>query len=335
MREKWERRATEVNASIATTAADAPAMPRLKAQRKYAVARVARLNSPIVPRLEQCGQESLPVVCGCGPVGAKKTCRQWWLCVACRARRSPSLGRDIRTGLDAALSEARAEWGRNGGRGMEPQIRLLTLTAAHTGDLIADKASIADGWRTLYKRMHDDYGEKFPYVGVWEVTPGTDGLGHVHLHLAVVWRYRDFWRIREQWERACPTSRYLDIKKRKDGKESSPSSVGKYLGKYLSKGVDVNGFDGTLRAEVAAAFYNQRSVITSVRFWRRYRKCCSKCGTGFRLETEDERRAREERDGTATRLIVREPPPQPPRMPVELQLGWAFDVVQRRAPTDG
>jgi hypothetical protein len=131
--------------------------------------------------------------------------------------------------------------------------------------------------------MHEDYGA-FSYVGVWEVTPGRDGLGHVHMHVAVVWRYRDWKRIREQWERACPTSNYLDImERRKDGRDSSPTSVAAYLGKYLSKGVDTAGFDGRMRAEVSAAFYNQRSVLASIGFWRREPKCCAKCRERYRL----------------------------------------------------
>jgi len=148
---------------------------------------------------------------------------------------------------------------------------------------VADQGALADGWRKLYKRMHDDYGS-FPYVGVWEVTRGRDGLGHVHMHVAVVWRYRDWSRIREQWLRACPTSQYLTfVAKRKDGKASSPSSVAKYLGKYLSKGADVGGFDARMRAEVSAAFYNQRSVLASVYFWQRVEKCCRKCSERYRL----------------------------------------------------
>lgn len=324
VREKWERKATGYNATIARTAYDDPAMVKLRSRRKYAVDRVARLNSNIGPRLEQCGQESLPVVCGCGPVGAKKTCRQWWLCASCRVRRSPQLGADIRKGLEVALAEETAAWGREGGRGMAPAIRLITLTAAHTGDLVHDHAVIAEGWRKLYKRMNED-DEKFPYVGVWEVTPGTDGLGHVHLHLAVVWRYRDFWRIRAQWETACPSSRYLDIKERKDKKASSPASVGKYLGKYLSKGADVNGFNATLRAEVSAAFYNQRSVISSLGFkQKKYKACCRKCGMGFRLESDAERREREAGDGcTVVRWLS-----EPSRIAHHEQLEWMFDTPE-------
>jgi len=262
---------------------DAVELAAIRRCRAYAVARVARLTADIAPRLASCGDESLPIACACGLVGARKVCRQWWLCGPCRAKRTPTLTHDIRKGLAAALSSEVMRWGDGGGRGMRPQLILLTFTDEHTGDLMRDQTAIAEGWRALYKRMHEDYG-RFPYVGVWEVTPGTDGLGHVHLHVAVVWRYRDWERVREQWGRACPTSKYLDIKhRRKDGKDSSPSSVSKYLAKYLGKGADLGAFNGYLRAEVSAAFYNQRSVMTSEGFWQRVEKCCAKCNERYRL----------------------------------------------------
>src|SRR5436853_3666235 len=101
---------------------------------------------------------------------------------------------------------------------MKPQIVLLMLSQEHSGDLAKDQQALAEGWRKLYKRMNEDDGW-FPYVGVWEVTSGRDGLGHVHMHIACVWRYRDWKRVRAQWERACPSSQYLDIAdKRRDGK---------------------------------------------------------------------------------------------------------------------
>jgi len=255
-------------------------------QRAYAVARVARLTADIAPRLDGCGLESLAIACACGLVGAKKTCRQWWLCGDCRAKRTPTLGHDIRKGLDWALSAAVTEWGAQGGIGVRPQLVLMTLTTLHTGDLVADQTALAEGWRKLYKRMHEDHGA-CPYVGVWEVTPGKDGLGHVHIHLALVWRYRDWGRIREQWLNACPSSQYLTfVAKRKDGKASSAGSVAKYLSKYLAKGADLRAFTPHLRAEVSAAFYNQRSVLSSERFWRRVTKCCKKCHERYRLAPE-------------------------------------------------
>lgn len=261
----------------------APELQQLKRRRAYAVARVARLNADIAPRLDWCGTESLPVKCGCGYVGARKTCRQWWLCGACREKRAVTLQADIRRGLDRALSAEVNRWALDGARGMKPQLVLLTLTQKHSGNLTTDQTALANGWRSLYKRMHEEHG-RFPYAGVWEVTRGNDGLGHVHLHVAAVWGYRDWSRVREQWLRACPTSaRITFVAKRADGKASSPSSVGKYLGAYLAKGCDLRAFDPTLRAEVSAAFYNQRSVISSAHFFTRYEKCCRKCNERYRL----------------------------------------------------
>jgi hypothetical protein len=286
VRRRWERRTTELNESIAQAqlaAVPVEEIDRMKRQRAYAIARVARLAADIAPRLEACGVEGLPIACKCGLVGAKKTCRQWWLCGDCRARRTPTLGADIRKGLQLALEREVEAWGRSGGRGMKPQIVLVTLTQLHTGDLSTDQTALADGWRKLYKRMHDDYGA-FPYVGVWEVTRGRDGLGHVHLHVAVIWQYRDWSRVREQWVRACPSSQYITfVAKRRDGKPSSPASVANYLGKYLSKGADVGNYGARLRAEVSAAFYNQRSVLTSRYFWRKHVKCCRVCQERYRL----------------------------------------------------
>lgn len=286
VRLRWEQRVTKLNSIIGPLEAERPFAPellRLRAKRAYAVARVARLSADIAPRLDWCGTETLPVACKCGPVNAKKTCRQWWLCEECAKRRAPAMERDIRQSLKRALAFETEAWALDEHPGQKPAIYLLTLTQRHTGNLSTDRDAIARGWRALYKRMHDDYGA-FPYVGVWEVTRGDDGLGHVHLHIAVIWRYRDWSRVRGQWLAACPSSSRLDISDgRKDGKESTPSSVAKYLGKYLSKGCDLDAFTPTLRAEVSAAFYNQRSVIASTRFFVRFEKCCAKCGERFAL----------------------------------------------------
>lgn len=289
VRARWEARATGFNRAIGELTVENPwhpELPQLKARRAYAVARVARLSADLVPRLNWCGTESLPVACGCGFVGAKKTCRQWYLCGSCRARRAPQLEASIRRGLDRALSAEVNRWGAEGAPGMRPQLVLLTLTQRHSGNLSTDQTALAEGWRKLYKRMHEEHGQ-FPYAGVWEVTKGDDGQGHVHLHIACVWRYRDWKRIRLQWMRACPSSqRVTFVAKRRDRKASSPSSVAKYLGKYLAKGSDTASFTPTLRAEVSAAFYNQRSVLASSFFFVRIEKCCRKCNERYRLVEE-------------------------------------------------
>jgi hypothetical protein len=225
------------------------------------------------------------------------------------------LSADIRRGLERALSEELQQWGSEGAPGMQPQIILITLTGEHSGNLTTDQTALSDGWRKLYKRMHEEHGA-FSYAGVWEVTPGTDGLGHVHLHVAAVWRYRDWGRIREQWLRACPTSQRITfVGRRKDGKDSSAASVAKYLGKYLSKGADLSAFGPALRAEVSAAFYNQRSVISSAYFFHRALKCCRKCNERYRL-VEVPRESAFDRVSSVINLYFHglEPPPNEPRI---------------------
>lgn len=285
---RWEARATRLNGILASRALgivdDEPDdTPTIKRKRSYAVSRVQRLRADIAPRLDDCSTEFLPIACACGLVGATQACRQFWLCATCRAKRTGPLSADIRRGLRAALDREVEAWGREGARGMRPELRLITLTVRHSGNLSTDQQAIARGWRSLYKRMHEEYGA-FPYVGVWEVTPGRDGLGHVHMHLAVIWRWRNYKRIREQWERACGSSLQFDIKrKRRDGRASTPTSITSYIAKYVSKGVDIAAFTPRLRAEVSAAFYNQRAVITSLGFWMREPKCCAKCKCRYRL----------------------------------------------------
>lgn len=102
--------------------------------------------------------------------------------------------------------------------------------------------------------------------------------GHVHMHVACVWTYRDWGVIAELWKRACPRSEFISIvAKRDDGKPSSPSSVTKYLGKYLSKGVNVDSFTPELRADVSAAMYNAHSTDASTGFWLPDNHDCRKC----------------------------------------------------------
>lgn len=289
VRRRWERRATELNGAVmdrelgVAVDPDAEPIESLRRRRAYAVARCKRLRADVMPRVAECGTEHLPIACRCGLVGATVSCRQFWLCSTCRAKRTPALGSNIRRGLDRALSAEVEQWGREGGKGQRPQLILLTFTTKHSGNIGADHDAIATGWRKLYKRMHEEHGW-FPYAGVWEVTPGWDGLGHVHLHVAAIWRYRDWKRIKAQWRRACPTSMVVDIApRRKDKKDSTPASVANYLGKYLSKGADTSGFSPRMRAEISAGFYNQRAVITSERFWVKQPKCCPKCHDRYRL----------------------------------------------------
>jgi len=234
----------------------------------YALRRADALGRPYVTRLRQCGRRGLRVKCGCkGWRGVRPfTCRQHLTCKTCQRDRSRRMGARIRAGLESALGKRPGE-----------MIVLLTLTLRHSGAVDADRKSLADGWRRFYRSLNRTYG-KFPYVGVWEVTPGDDGRGHMHMHVAVVWPWRDWSDCRRMWLRACPQSeRITFVARRRDGRASDPKSVANYLGKYLSKGIDTIDFTTELRTQIVAASYNTRWVFTSRCFWITFAPLCQRC----------------------------------------------------------
>jgi hypothetical protein len=228
---------------------------------KYRWARAEALSRPYTGRLEKCGVTSRMVECGCGRRGIARTCGAHLVCGTCRTKRARKQGARIRAGLEFAWQQrARGE-----------RAVLLTLTARHTGDLKADRASIADGWRALRKRYHRRWGA-FEFVGVWEVTPGTDRLGHVHLHVVALWPFRDWAVIARWWRQCCPTSTRINLRAARSVRGSA-----KYIAKYVSKGVEADGFTPELRARVIAGTYNTRWLLSSVRFFLPP-PCCPGCG---------------------------------------------------------
>jgi len=173
----------------------------------------------------------------------------------------------IRSGLDAAMATA----------DRRERIVLATLTIEHSGDVERDRRDLAAGWRAFYLAIRRRYGT-FAYVGVWEVTPGTDGLGHIHAHVAMVWPWRDWSECAALWTQSCPRSTRIDFRgARRDGKPSDPKSVANYLGKYLAKGMEAEGFTPELRANVVAGTYNTRWVFSSRRFWQPFVPKCQAC----------------------------------------------------------
>jgi len=244
--------------------------------RVYAQRRHRSLTRPIGPRVAACGSVAKRARCGCGTRWVAMTCRQHLLCGPCLAARSRRLGRRIQEGLLAAQAQYRAALCTRGAQRW--RVVLLTLTVRHTGDIEADRAALMAGWRGLYKAMHRRAWGRFPYVGVIEVTPGRDGLGHVHAHVAAVWPWRDWSMVAKLWRQSCPQSTRINIQQAR-----STSGAAKYLGKYLSKGTQDANFTPELRASVVAGLYNTRQVFTSVRFWVAWVPCCQKCQAPVRL----------------------------------------------------
>jgi len=236
----------------------------------YALRRAAAMARPYAAKLARCGKTGTRVKCGChGWRGVRShSCRQHLLCRECQRARSKRMGARIRAGLEAALAARPGE-----------MLVLLTLTLRHSGDVAVDRENLAAGWRRFTKAFWKKYG-KFPYIGVWEVTRGADGLGHMHMHVAVVWPWRDWGDVRELWLAACPQSeRITFVARRRDGRASSPKSAARYLGKYLSKGLQDDEFTPELRTRVLAGTYNTRWVCSSRHFWILFRPSCQRCGS--------------------------------------------------------
>ncbi|HLF23149.1 MAG TPA: hypothetical protein VI565_04435, partial [Burkholderiales bacterium] len=304
-REQWSARAAAQFAIANGPELDPDGLPidRAAAGRRYVYAtqRVGSLGRDLSPKLRACGMTVFPIACGCPSSRAwgAMTCRQSWLCKRCRKARARKIAGKVEVALDArmAAETERAQNGAFGFGGWRSTLRivLVTLTVRHSGDIARDRDRILRGWQNVRKRYHEEWG-RFPSVLVWEVTPGDDGLGHVHAHVACVWPHRDWKKIRRWWmagthDGKAPTDtnatarinfscgfRFKNQPRNTKQQPTTARTMARYLAKYISKGADSSAFSSELTAMVSAAFYNQRSIVTSHRFWLPRDLKCPCCG---------------------------------------------------------
>lgn len=238
-------------------------------QRAYAFKRVAALERPYADKLRRCARSGRIVKCGCPGRRDVRwyTCRQHLMCDGCQRRRGKRLGARLREALEAVAK-----------RHPTRKLVLITLTVRHSGDVAVDRRALAEGWRDFYKRLHARIG-RYEYVGVWEVTAGDDGLGHVHAHVVASWPWLDWGELARLWRVSCPSSSRISfVASRRDGKATNPASAAKYLAKYVSKGVQTQEFTPELRADVVAAMYNTRWLFSSRGVWVPFVALCPDCG---------------------------------------------------------
>jgi hypothetical protein len=171
-------------------------------------------------------------------------------------------------GLMVHLEHEREQWRRRGcPSGGRPEIVLMTLTIRHSGSVEDDRRDLAEGWREFYRRLQRR-GWTAPYCGAWEATSGRDGLGHVHLHVAIIWPRIPWSTVSRLWRASCPRSEVIDLKgPRKDRKPTNAWTAAKYLSKYISKGIDFDALPAELAADIVAASYNQKSVVHGTGRW--------------------------------------------------------------------
>lgn len=145
---------------------------------------------------------------------------------------------------------------------------LVTLTAPHSGDLDADRKRIATGWARLRAWLHHRQGS-LPYLLCWEITPGSDGTGHVHAHVLTLWPWLDYGDLNRAWSRAVRAeSARIDVQRAR-----SHRGAARYVQKYATKGCAAMG--GTVAAGWYRATYGRRWASTSIGWW---------CGTDNRSE---------------------------------------------------
>lgn len=259
--------------------------------------------------VQTCRERTRVTTCNCTTREVRVGCDAPLLCTWCRKRHWRRWRKRITKALDARVRAARAEWNRHR-EGMLPGVYLITLTGPHSGDIATDRARMGRAVRSLLKYATSRNWWQH-YALTWEVTPGTDGAGHVHCHMAVVssWipytcakgnaygprePFRDTYWVRKRWQRTptmglheawrryMPGAEVLDVQApnryRKRGQ--TPAS---YLAKYVTKGIEPAEFSGRKAGELLVAFRGRRKVSTSRTFWLREDHTCRACGAMHRM----------------------------------------------------
>jgi hypothetical protein len=162
------------------------------------------------PRYGECGQGVLVVHCDCGrEVGYRVGCQIGRLCVSCRDRLMNKRRARFFEARKIVMRRDRFKLARSypGGRWSEKHL-VLTIPHFATG-AGAPTARIEAFWtarhhfgRSLQRYWRKKRARGVEYLRGFEWTPGSDGLGHPHLH---VWLWSPFLsqrKVRFLWARA-------------------------------------------------------------------------------------------------------------------------------------
>jgi hypothetical protein len=275
----------------------------------YSARERAQLDRPA--RVAECGAETLQISCqGCGQVHEQRSgCRIGLLCVPCRGAIAAAKRAAFRRARTAAVAHAASRGlfdpNRRGGRWTE---KLLTLTAPHDPhDSIAQRIEYVLGaWPRFLRKMNAFWKrngvKSAEWLRVFEWTPGSDELGHPHLHVWILSPFlpRDdvegWWREALAEQTGCVRADPVIIDLRvvlADGAEHE-------LIKYLTKDITANGskLAPELYAEVYKALDGQRSTQASRGFMGRgvEEKRACECGCAFPKRV---RRQATDKDGPA------------------------------------
>lgn len=292
-------------------------------QRVYAAHRADVLARGLRGRVGGCATRGREVECACGKKMAPWRCQKALVCWSCAAHRRWQVVDRIRHAILRQQSMV------PGGRTI-----LLTLTAAHSvrrlGGRVLSRAEeledlrarLAEGWRAFSRAVGKRYGFT-PYVGVWEVTPGTSSRGHLHLHVVVQWAFRSWADIAALWRECCPSSTRISLVQSWDDRRAAAQRAAEYLSKYVGKTrgradgcPKVGRWTPELHAQVHAATYQLRWLFASRGHLPPADGICPACGQ--HPELCDAGRAWQGRDG------------QPPEWDPIWDTPWWWDDVPWR-----
>lgn len=228
--------------------------------------------------LDACGQRYRTVRCGCGSRELPVGCAQVALCARCARTYWRSWQKRIRENLELHTIGAQKLWRAKRAtdrKGQKPGIYLVTVTVPHAGGVAAQRSAIGKAWRGLTK-IANKYGWWSAYAATYEATPGADGRGHVHLHVAAISSWIPYDELHAHWRRLAPGALIVDVQAPRA--DRSARTAANYLAKYVTKGVEASEFTGQLAGELLVANRGKRRVTTSVDFWQLAAGPCRECG---------------------------------------------------------
>jgi len=208
---------------------------------------------------------------GCGVVHeVNHACHIRQACTNCAKSWGGRTKRRLIPTLRGHMRRLKHEWNQGGRkRGDEPYLTMMTLTVRHSSDIAADRERINLGWRRFRAWLWHRVGAR-PFVLVWEFTPGDDGKGHPHAHVAIPLPFIEYDKCREEWERATDgAGLVLDFSANKKAKGNA-KAVSAYLAKYISKGafsLDENEESADLWCAWISSSWGKRLLSSSRGFW--------------------------------------------------------------------
>lgn len=232
--------------------------------------------------LDACAQRFRTIRCDCGPRELPVGCGQVALCARCAKTYWRRWQKKIQGALELHTLGAQKRWRATpaGERaGMRPGIYLVTLTVPHDGGVAAQREALGRAWRGLTKIAHK-YGWWSAYAATYEATPGSDGRGHVHLHVSAISSWIPYRELHEHWRRLAPGAEVLDVQAPRA--DRTARTAANYLAKYVTKGVEASEFSGQLAGELLVVNRGKRRVTTSVDFWQLAPDPCRLCGAWHR-----------------------------------------------------